>query len=83
MRIFYGDIRPLLRIFAVELKPILKARLGIGLDGVDRAFRLADAAVDAFVRMDDEHVLALVEAVHRADFDAIGVFAFDASSVTT
>jgi hypothetical protein len=28
--------------------------------------------------MDDQHVLALVEAVHRADFNAIGIFAFDA-----
>jgi hypothetical protein len=28
--------------------------------------------------MDDEHVLALIEAVHRTDFDAIHVFAFDA-----
>ena len=29
--------------------------------------------------MDDEHILALVEAVHGADFDAIGVFAPDAN----
>jgi hypothetical protein len=28
--------------------------------------------------MDDQHVVALVEAVHRADFDAVGIFAFDA-----
>jgi hypothetical protein len=28
--------------------------------------------------MDDEHVLALVEAIHRTHFDAIGVFALDA-----
>jgi hypothetical protein len=28
--------------------------------------------------MDDQHVLALVEAIHRADFNAIGIFAFDA-----
>jgi hypothetical protein len=28
--------------------------------------------------MDDQHVLALVEAVHGADFDAVHVFAFNA-----
>src|SRR4029077_18772870 len=28
-------------------------------------------AIDAFVRMDDEHVLALVEAVHGTHFDAV------------
>jgi hypothetical protein len=28
--------------------------------------------------MDDEHILALVEAVHRTDFDAIHVLALDA-----
>jgi hypothetical protein len=30
---------------------------------VDRAFWLADTAIDAFIRVDDEHVLALIEAV--------------------
>jgi hypothetical protein len=28
--------------------------------------------------MDDQHILALVKAVHGADFDAVHVFAFDA-----
>jgi hypothetical protein len=28
--------------------------------------------------MDDQHVLTLVETVYRADFNAIGIFAFDA-----
>jgi hypothetical protein len=28
--------------------------------------------------MDDQHVFALVEAVHGANFNAIGIFAFDA-----
>jgi hypothetical protein len=43
-----------------------------------RAFGLAHAAIDAFVRMDDQHVLALVEAVHGAHLDAVGIFALDA-----
>jgi hypothetical protein len=29
--------------------------------------------------MDDEHVLALVEAIHRAHLDAVHVFALDAT----
>jgi len=45
------------------------------LIGVDRALRLAHPAIDAFVRVDDEHVLALVEAVHGAHFDAVHGFA--------
>ena len=39
-------------------------QFGVRLDRVDRAFRLADAAIDTFVRVDDQHVLAFVEAVH-------------------
>ena len=27
--------------------------------------------------MDDEHVLAFIEAIDRTDLDAVGVFAFD------
>src|SRR5207248_4612244 len=47
-------------------------------DRLDRAFGLADAAIDALVGMDDEHVLALVEAVDRTDLDAIHVLAANA-----
>jgi hypothetical protein len=56
-------------------------RLGVGLDRVDRAFRLADPAIDAFVRVDHEHVLALVEAVHGAHVDAVHGFAANAALV--
>ena len=41
-------------------------------------FGLAHAAIDALIGMDDEHVLALVEAVDRADLHAIHVLALDA-----
>src|SRR2546421_17360 len=60
---------------------LAKARNGVGLDRVDRAFRLADPAIDAFVRVDDEHVLALVEAVHGAYLDAVHGFAANAAIV--
>ena len=55
-----------------------RRRLAIGDDGLRWALRNTDAAVDALVRLDDEQVLAFIEAVDRTDFDAIRIFAFDA-----
>src|SRR5690606_7023519 len=40
------------------------------VDGLDRTDRLTSTTVDAFVRMDVEHPLALVDAVHGALVDA-------------
>src|SRR5262249_60222656 len=77
----HRDVGPGLGVFSVERQPLFQAGLGIGLDGVDRAFRLAHAAIDALVRMNDEHVLALVEAVDRTDFHAIHVLAANATLV--
>src|SRR5262249_19763964 len=77
-RLLDADVRPLPGVIRVELQPLFEAGLSIGLDRVHRAFRFAYAAVDAFIRMDDQHVLALVEAIHRAYFHAVRVFAFDA-----
>src|ERR1700722_1236636 len=73
-----GDIRPALGVFGIHLKPLFQARFGIRLDGIGWAFGLAHAAVDAFVRMDHQHIVAFVEAVDGADFNALGIFAFDA-----
>jgi hypothetical protein len=75
------DIGPDLRIFGINFKPLFETGLGIRLDRVDRAFRLANTAIDAFVGVDDEHVLTLVEAVHRAHFDAVRVLATNAALV--
>src|SRR5215469_1625880 len=47
-------------------------------DGLDRADGLAGAAVDALIRMDVEHRVALVDAIHRADLDAGLVLDVDA-----
>ena len=72
------------RIFAYSAfkrQPFLKARLGVRLDRVNRAFRLADPTIDAFVRVDHEHVLALVEAVHGAHVDTVHGFAANAAIV--
>ena len=46
-------------VFRIQRQPFLKPRLGLGLDRVDRALGLAHPAIDAFVRVDDEHVLPL------------------------
>ena len=73
-----GDIWPGRGVFGVYLEPFVEATLGIWLDRLSRTFRLADAAIDAFVRMDDEHILAFVEAVYRTYFDAVHVLALDA-----
>jgi hypothetical protein len=44
-------------------------------DRLDRAFRFADAAVDAVALPDDKHVLAFVETIHRTDRDTVRIFA--------
>src|SRR5437660_4867326 len=80
-RFFDRNIWPDFRVFRIQRQPFLKPRLGVGLDRVDRALRLAHPAIDAFVRLDDEHVFALVEAVHGAHFDAVHSFAANATLV--
>src|SRR5215210_764205 len=62
-----GNVRPLRRERRVELEPLFEPALGVGQDRLGRAFGFAHAAIDAFVGVDHEHVLALVEAVDRAD----------------
>ena len=73
-----GDIGPFGSVFSVQLQPLLKARLGIGLDCISGAFRLTHAAIDAFIGVNDQHVFAFVETIHGADFHAIHIFALDA-----
>src|SRR6516165_11562973 len=60
---FDRNIRPDFRVFRIQQQPFLKPRFAISLDRVDRAFWLANATIDAFVRVDDQHVLAFVEAI--------------------
>src|SRR6516162_858113 len=76
--LFGSDIGPSLCIFSVDPEPFFGPRFSIGLDRFNRAFRLAHAAVDALVRVDDQHVLALVKTIDGANLDAVHVFAFDA-----
>src|SRR5579871_3255897 len=73
-----GNIRPGLGILPVDPQPALHPRFGIRLDGLRRAFGLAHPAIDALVRVDDQHIVTDVEAVDRANFHAIHVLALDA-----
>src|SRR3954469_23956586 len=73
-----SNVGPLGRIGGVDLEPLLKAAFGVGQNRLGRAFGFAHAAIDAFGRIDDEHVLAFVEAVDRTDLDAIHIFALNA-----
>ena len=72
------DVWPFWRIFRVNLQPLVEAWLGVWLDRVSWAFRLTNAAVNAFIGMDNQHVFAFVKAIHGANFHAIHIFAFDA-----
>src|SRR6476620_10266571 len=80
-RLFPRDVGPNGRVLAVEVEPLFGPWLRVGLDSVNRAFRLANAAIDAFLGVDDEHVLAFVEAVHWANLDTVRVLATNAALV--
>jgi hypothetical protein len=75
------NIRPSLGVLGIDTQPLLDPRLGIRLDRIYRAFRLANPAVNALIGVNDEHVLTLVEAVYWTHFDAVHVFALDAALV--
>src|SRR6266516_1026984 len=80
-RFFARDIWPDFCVFRIHRQPLLKPWFAIRLDGIDGTFRFANATVDAFLGMDDEHVLALVEAVDGAHGDAVHGFAANAAIV--
>ena len=74
-----GDVGPwAFAIFAVEFEPGFGLGVGVGQDRLGRALGLANAAVDAFVGVNDKHVGAFVKAIYRAYFYTIGVLALDA-----
>jgi hypothetical protein len=71
-----GYIRPRLGVFSIQLQPKNEVRLSVRLDCLGRAFRFAHTAIDALVRVNNEHIFALVEAVNGAHLHAIQIFAF-------
>lgn len=72
------DVGPVFGELGIEFEELGRRVVTIRLNRFDRALRFADAAIDTFFRMNDQHVFALVEAIHRANFDAIHIFALDA-----
>ena len=75
-----GDRGPFTCQFDVELDELLLIGwyIFLGINGIDRAFRYADCAVNALIRVDCEEVRAFAEAVYRAYIYAVGVTAADA-----
>ena len=75
------DLKPLVRINHQSglVEPagrvLVEARFRVGDDRFGGAFRFADTAINALVGVDDEHVLAFVEAIHRTYLHAIHIFA--------
>jgi hypothetical protein len=65
------------RILTVEFNPFFHVRLSVGADRIGRTFGFADAAIDALIRVDHEHVFTLIETIYGAHFDTVGVFAGD------
>ncbi len=76
--LFPRNVWPLGCILAIDLQPVRGAGISIRQDGFNGAFRLAHAAVDAFIRVNDEHVLAFIKTVDWADFDAVSILAHNA-----
>ena len=61
-----ADIRPQPRVFKeLRLSHFSAPWLGVRLDRVYGASSLTNSAIDTFVRMNDQHVLTLVEAIPR------------------
>lgn len=72
------DHGPHFSIFAIKFHPFFRVRLGVGFDGIGRAFGFTNAAINALIGMDHQHIFAFVKAIHRTNLDTIGVFAGDA-----
>ena len=83
-RFYFGDVGPGFGEFGVECDELhLSIRYFVlGKDRTHRALGFAQGAVDALVRVNDQHVGAFVETIHRAYFDTVGKFALDAVSPT-
>jgi hypothetical protein len=76
---FPSNIRPFLGIIPVQLQPLLGRAIGVGKNRLYRTFRLTHATIDAFFRMNNEHVFSGIEAIDWANLDTILIFAFNAA----
>jgi hypothetical protein len=76
--LFARNIWPGYGIFSVKFQPEFSWRLAIWNDCLDWAFRFTYSAIDAFIGVNNQHVLTLVETVDGADLHTIHIFAADA-----
>jgi hypothetical protein len=65
----------------VDLEPLFEAGLGVRLDRIDGAFWLANTTIDAFIGVNDEHILTLIKAVDGTDLNTVHVLTFDAAFI--
>ena len=72
------DIWPFWGILSVDFQPFVQPGFSVGFNGICGALRLTHTTIDTFIRVDDQHVFALVEAIDGAHFHAIHIFALDA-----
>ncbi len=59
--------------------PLVSGKVFLCIDRLDRAFRYALRAIDAFVRINGQKIGALHKATHWANIHTVGVFALDAA----
>ena len=75
----FGDDRPFACQFGVDRDKIqlVGRQVVFRINGLYRAFGLAQRAIDAFFRVDGQKVGSFVKTIDRADFHAVRIFAFD------
>jgi hypothetical protein len=57
---------------------LVSRQIILGVDRLYRAFRHAEGAIDALIRVDHQKIRPFMKAVHRAHIHTVGVFTFDA-----
>jgi hypothetical protein len=75
-----GDTGPVSAKIDVDLNKLdlIRGDVFFGINGVDWAFRNANCAIDAFVRVDYQEVWAFPEAIYGANIDTVSIFTLDA-----
>jgi hypothetical protein len=76
-RFFPGYVGPQRGVLRVKFDVFIR-RVRVRHDRVHWALWLAHTAINALIRVDDEHVFAFVKTINGAHIHAIGVFTFNA-----
>ena len=79
-RFLAADFWPFTRQVCINLEELLLifGEIFFRHDGIDRAFRHAQSAIDALFGVDYQEIWPLMEAFDGANFHAVGVFTFNA-----